>query len=253
MMMKRLLTGLTVGAYMMISTTVFAITIDGTFDLTEWSGHYADDDGVGASGFVGPGYGGQQFDAEYLGLRVDAGTVYFGLQTGFNLETGVTYGGTHYGAGDLALDVNNNGIYDYAIRFDLSDINNPALTLYNVTTWQSVMYAQHAISDPYRYATGSAVSATFISAYNADGFDNNSDGGTSYVLEGSFALTSLGLYAGGPLALHWTMECGNDYLNTTTSPVPEPGTLFLLGFGIVSCGAWGLIRRRRTALAKISK
>lgn len=252
MTIKKLLSALTVGACMMISTTVFAITIDGNFGLAEWSGYYAAEDGVGAKGYVGPGYGGQQFDVEYLGLRVDTGTVYFGLQTGFNLKNGVTYGGTHYGAGDLALDVNNNGSYDYAIRFDLSG-STPALTLYDVTTWQSVMYPQHAVADPYRYATGSAEPATFNAAYGSGVFANNSDGGTSYVLEGSFALSSLASYSGGPLALHWTMECGNDYLNTTTSPVPEPSTLFLLGFGILSCSAWGLMRRRRTAPAKIRK
>ena len=245
MKIRKLLTALTVGASMMISTTVFAITIDGNFGLGEWSGSYAAEDGVGPGGYVGPGYGGQLFDVEYLGLRVDAGTVYFGLQTGFNLRDGVTYSGTHYGAGDLALDVTNDGDYDYAIRFDLSGIT-PALTLYDVTTWQNVMYPQHAIADPYRYDTGSEVLGATFNADYSHGVPIN--GKTSYVLEGSFALSNL-VYAGGPLGLHWTMECGNDYLNTTTSPVPEPGTIFLLGFGLIGCSAWGVIRRRRPAQA----
>lgn len=250
MTIKKLLTALIFSTCMMISTTVFATTIaiDGNFGLSEWNGYYASEDGVGPGGYLGPGYGGQKFDVEYLGLYVDGtGTVYFGLQTGFNIKNGVTHNNIHYGAGDLALDVNNNGSYDYAIRFDLSG-STPALTLYDVTTWQNVMYPQHAIADPYRYATGAAEPATFNAAYASGVFANNIDGGTSYVLEGSFDLSSLALYAGGPLALHWTMECGNDYLNTETSPVPEPGTISLICLGIVCCGTWRIIKRRRTLL-----
>jgi len=249
--MKKLLLGLTVAAVMMIGTTASAITVDGNFGLTEWSGYYAGDDGVGNNGLVGPGYGGQSFDVEYLGLYVDAtGMVYFGLQTGFNLAKGVTYGGTHYGVGDLALDVNNDGVYDYAIRFTIKS-GIPTFTLEKVSTWQHVMYPQFSVSDPYKYATGTAVPATFTGAYSSGKFSNNKDGGTSYVLEGSFDLNSLALYSGGAITLHWTMSCGNDYLNVTTTPtpvpVPEPGTIFLLGSGFAGYGAWRFIRRRRKA------
>ena len=230
---------------MMIGTTASAITVDGNFDLTDWNGYYASDDGVGPGGFVGPAYGGQKFDAEYLGLYLDnTGTLYFGLQTGFNLESGVTTGGYTYGPGDLALDVTGDGNYDYAIRFAISG-GVPTYTLYDVSTWQSVMYNQFInISDPYRYATGSSVPTTFTGAYGTGVFSNNVDGGTSYVLEGSLALNSLASYNGGALTIHWTMECGNDYLNKT---IPEPSTIFLLGSGLIGCGALGFIRRRRSA------
>ncbi|MBI5588816.1 MAG: PEP-CTERM sorting domain-containing protein [Deltaproteobacteria bacterium] len=242
--MKKLILGLTVAAVMLISTTASAITVDGNFSLAEWNGYYANDDGVGPGGYVGPAYGGQSFDAEYLGLYLDnSGKLYFGLQTGFNLASGVTTGGYHYNPGDLALEVNGDGVYDYAIRFSISG-GVPTYTLYQVSTWQNVMYSQFGISDPFKYATGSSVPTTFTGAYGTGVFANNSDGGTSYVLEGSLDLSSLSLYNGGNLTLHWTMECGNDYINKT---IPEPGTIFLLGSGLVGCGALGFIRRKRKA------
>lgn len=254
-MLKKLVFVLTVAVAMMLGNTASAITVDGTFGLTEWNGYYANDDGVGNNGYVGPGYGGQSFDVEYLGLYIDAnGTVYFGLQTGFNLASGVNYGGTHYSPGDFALDVNNDGVYDYAIRFTITS-GVPSFTLEKVSTWQKGMYStkypQFAVSDPYRYATGTAVSTVFTGAYGSGVFSNNKDGGTSYVLEGSFDLSSLALYSGGAITLHWTMSCGNDYLNVTATPpptpVPEPSTMLLIGSGLISWGAWGVVKRRKKA------
>lgn len=221
-----------------------AVTLDGVFGLGEWSGNYSADDGVGSGGYVGPGYGGQSFDVEYLGLRIENGIVYFGLQTGFNLASGVTTGGIHYNPGDFAINVDGDAFYEYAIDFSISS-GVPTYSLYSVSTWQNSMYAQHSAADPYQMSSGTLIPTAFNGAYGYGVFSNNVNGGTSYVLEGSFGLNALSAYSGGPITLHWTMSCGNDYLNVKTSPVTEPSTLLMLGSGLAGAGFW--LRRRKAS------
>ncbi|MBE9528530.1 MAG: PEP-CTERM sorting domain-containing protein, partial [Proteobacteria bacterium] len=113
-------------------------------------------------------------------------------------------------------------------------------SLYEVTEWEAPMYAQHAIASPFQMISGNLLD-TFDGAYGT-GTDlaSNIDGGTSYVVEGAFNLSVFGIQNIDNVTLHWTMLCGNDYLNTTAS-VPEPGVLLLVGSGLIGAG---YIRRR---------
>ncbi|MBI4948697.1 MAG: PEP-CTERM sorting domain-containing protein [Deltaproteobacteria bacterium] len=216
-----------------------AVTIDGSFSTAEWAGYYSTEDWVGSNGYVGPGYGGQSFDVEYLALYMDGNNLYFALQTGFNVTSGVLYGGYLYKPGDFAIDVNNDGVYDYALDFSVSG-STVNYSLYQVTAWKNSMYAQHAAADPFEYKTATT-SSPLLSFTGSEGTS-----GSSYVLEGGFDASYLTLYSGGPVTLHWTMECGNDYLNVTTTPVPEPSTIMLLGGGLLAAfGFAGAMRKRR--------
>jgi hypothetical protein len=48
--------------------------------------------------------------------------------------------------------------------------------------------------------------------------------------------SSMGL-APDKIGYHWTMACGNDVVEGGGTPVPEPGTRFLLGLGFLELGA----------------
>jgi len=205
----------------------------------------ADDDGYSLSGFVDPGWGGQDFDAEYLFYKVENTTLSLGLQTGFNLISGkVRYGWSDYYAGDLAIGI--NGSFDYAVDFGLytKDFNGnkvdadnsgdgvDAAGLYSVSKWNNNILFRE--SGPYAMDEG-----TFVAdlASSDVGYSSSID---SYFRTVSVDLNDLGVDDVFDLSLHWTMSCGNDAIDGTVT-VPEP-----LSGGLLAAGLLGLWLRRKS-------
>lgn len=204
------------------------------------------DDSVGGSGFVGPGWGGQKFDAEYLFYKQEGNLLSIGLQTGFDLSDGNQWYGNHqYFAGDLALSFNGGG-YDYAIDFGLvtRDIdytnvgigsgNRDAAGLYAVSLWNNdISFSQ---SSPFAMDEGSLISGITGSSGSALLAD-----GRSYYRTATFDLAALGFDV-NEFGAHWTMSCGNDVVEGSAqiTNVPEPGELLLLAGGL-----FGLVFSRK--------
>ena len=215
-------------------------------------------------GQVGPGGGGQAFDAEYLYFKQSGNTLSIGLQAGFNLITGYVYTSPqplHYYAGDLALSFDGStSTYEYGIDFGLltkdyqldkvdmgSGTGIDPAGFYSVSQWNTDVYSGHAIANPFAIDGGSLVSNLSLNAAGS-GTPAGSPSGCSYWR------TSLGLTTDSTLHAHWTMNCGNDFIRGSTTltgvPVPEPSAFALMMLSLMGMGWAGSKRlksRRTTA------
>lgn len=251
--MQKIVVFLCIAALTGMSGVTYAITIDGTFSNSEWAGNYTSEDTDTNRNRVGPGYGGQAFDVEYLGVFSDHTTLSIVLQSGFNFADGVRSGGTRYTPGDIFLKVDN--VWKYAIDFDAG----LSYDLYKVNPANIVKPNPYQQSGPFELNTTGltkefiSLTDTFHFVFNdvdggLDGIADAQDafGNPSYVLEGAIGLNLLGLSGGEEVTAHWTMSCGNDVLeHTTTVPTPEPVTLILMGIGIAGLAGGLAIRKMR--------
>ncbi|WP_022852950.1 PEP-CTERM sorting domain-containing protein [Thermodesulfatator atlanticus] len=196
------------------------------------------EDEVGANGYVGPGYGGQDYDVEAMLATISNGYLYLAISTGFPQS-----GTSSYDAGDISLDLGNDGTWDYAFIISnyVGGQENRGLTLgglYKVTSWQDVAYTAHAVSNPFRMENG-----TYLGAGELAYEDDPEHSFSRYFIEAAIPLSLLNLSNYHQIKIHWTMECGNDY-GEVMAHTPESASYMLLGAGLFAAGM--LIRRKRT-------
>jgi hypothetical protein len=198
---------------------------------------YTEDNVDATTGFayVGPGYSqGNLYDAEAMYFDNDNTYAYIAV------ITGTPQTGSQFRTGDLFFDtlLPSDNHYRYGI-------NTQSGQLYSVTGWQNVVYSQHAISNPWRIENGATLGNPGDTqfAYSTTAVNDH------YVMEAKIPLFLLGLTSettipNKKLYVHWTMECGNDYLNLEgdiSHHAPEPASLALLASGLV--GLFGFRRK----------
>jgi len=193
------------------------------------------EDKTGSFNYVGPGVGGQAFDAEYILYNLDGSMLQVAVQTGFDiLSDSYTHtDGRDYYAGDLALSFDgDSSTYEFAIDFGFqtygyygTDLDDNTEGLYSVTSWSDEVYSGHSEATPFAMKEGTLQDAVAFSLLGSG--SESVDGEMSYYRAYEFDLSALGLIDGAQLDAHWTMSCGNDEVNGQVDipPVPLPGAV----------------------------
>ncbi len=213
--------------------------LDGAINMDEYAA-VDNEDTPDSKNYLRPGYGGQAYDAEFLGLFVTSDKLYFGLQTGIEIEAAYAATSGNKRPGDLTLDFGNDGSFEWAIRFW-----DGAFSVIAVTAWEEVAYTQHSESNHFRADTDTNGTIPDIAENGSYGITFNSAAEDAYgtdkdsnILEGWISASLFGVTEFSKdfeVEANWTMGCGNDYVNVTAgvSPVPEPATMFLFGTGLI--------------------
>ncbi len=188
------------------------------------------------SGFtlVGPGYStGNTYDAEAMYFDNDDAYAYFAI------VSGLSYNERQYPAGDVFLSTAGNPFSNMAYGFAIDVFSG---NLYQVGGMEMSSYLEHGESDPWRLTRNAdgSVAAENVLLGNVD-LVYGALFNTHSVIEARIPLAWID--AQDDIWLHWTMKCGNDYLNLQGNVVvPEPATIVLLGGSLL--GLAGLRRRK---------
>jgi hypothetical protein len=217
-------------------------------------------DWAGDAGYVGPNYGGQNYDAEFLGVAYSGSTVYIGIVTGQRPDNGlqrfapgdiyirtqsgvfgIEVGGGAGGGPGGAIGEGAAGSF-YTLNSDgytTAHTSLPARVAGSI--WRDPTWYMDPLDTPSPTQMVAANSGSYVGLADFV-YTRNSVTMQHAIIELSFDAALLG----GLSALtdsEWRAVCGNDELMVDIS-VPEPATLLLFGGSVLAVAAIGRRRRR---------
>ena len=249
-------------ALFLFSTTAFALSLGNQITIYDQKSNGSANYGISEDQEVEPGMAwNQQWDLEGFFRNGNM----LSMVGGFNFETGGydRYRNRYWGSGDIFFDVdgtpqygtdsssgtangnltvNNTYGYDFAIRLNFDD-SGDTFDLYQAgsdATTISSYFKQNYSSNPYRMGDGWHTIATGLDFDFLENVDDNSNYLNGMFKGGSHFIVQLALPTElkGFNYVHFAEQCGNDSL-MGANPVPEPGTMLLLGTGLIGLAGFG--------------
>lgn len=224
--------------------------------------HYTAEDQSGGTGsWLSPGWGGQAYDAEAMYATFDDGKLYVALVTGHNPLTNNDPRNNKYAAGDFAIDFGQDGRYELGINVRAGgDKFGVEGGVYSHPTWAYGLWDVNGKeiknsklepdkSHPTSLLNGTNIGTALLS-YTTNGVKNYGGwkGDLHYFYEMSVDLDLLAAagWDGSKFNIHWTQNCANDSILVDPGQnVPEPGSLALVGVGMIGLLGGGVRRLQK--------